>query len=93
MAAVTLGAFNTVSVPVSVTQLVTAARGHFYFSITNSGTGNLFVSDANTVGANATSYKVLAGATMPTFQVWGPSGAFVFVDVAGPISVMVIPRG
>jgi len=93
MAVQTLTPFSTVALALNTpTQLTVPGGGNCYYTIINLGTGNLYVSKLNTVGANATSMKIPANQPMLSLPVYGPTGLWVSADVAGSVSVAVLPR-
>jgi hypothetical protein len=91
-APVTLTPFSTVAVPVTPLQLIASGYAHYYLTIVNTGTGIVYVSNMNTVGNNATSFALPAGATMPTFLIYSTTGIWVSAATAGPISVLLLPK-
>lgn len=89
----TLGLYNTVALAATTpVQLSPPGTGHYYLNIWNDGPGDLFVSNVNTAGANATSFKIGPALLMPPIPVFGPSGVWVASDQAGAISVALLPR-
>jgi hypothetical protein len=93
-APVTLTRFSTVAVPATALQLIAGGPyTSWYVTIVNATTGILYVSNLNTVGNNATSFALPAGATMPTFKINSTTGIWVAAATAGSISVMLTPLG
>jgi acyl CoA:acetate/3-ketoacid CoA transferase beta subunit len=92
----TLGLYNTVTlVATTPVQLLPPGTAHYFFEIYNDGPGHLYISNANTVGANATSFALATGQTI-TLPVMGgtdvSSGVWVASDQAGTASVAMLPR-
>lgn len=93
LAATQLGPYNTITLAASTPQQLVGPAGHYNLTIYNSGTGALYISGANTVGANATSFALPANLSV-TIVVWGTTGIWVSSGAAaGSASVLLAPRG
>jgi hypothetical protein len=85
-----LGTYNTVTLGANTaTQLTPPGPGNYVLYLLNSvAAGKLYISDKNTVGANATSFMLPTGVYAPAIPVQG--SVWVNSDTAGPISVLCV---
>lgn len=90
---VVLNPFNNLSVGVGTQyNLVAAGPGHYTFNILNTGTAEIAISNAATVGmADPASYLLPPNLSV-ALTVWGPSGLWVAAGAAETISVALIPK-
>jgi hypothetical protein len=96
MATVTvpLQPYNTVTlVAGSVYHLTAPSPGHYYINILNSGTGNIAISKASTVGtADPNSYTLPPNLSYTAFA-YGPDGIWIAAAAGGgSASVALVPR-
>lgn len=88
-----LTAYNTIALAASTPLQLTAPAGHWNLTMYNASAGALYISNANTVGANATSFSLPANQPI-TITIWGPTGVWVSSGAAtGTVSAMLQPRG
>ena len=88
-----LKAYNSVTLASGTPQQLTAPTGHYNLTLFNTSTGAIYISDSNSVGANATSFDLPTNMAM-TITIWGPTGVWVSSGAAaGTVSAMLQPRG
>lgn len=94
MAVINLSAFNTITLAASTPDnLVAPLSGRYDLTLLNAGTAAIYVSDSNTVGANATSFELPPNLAI-TVVVFGPTGIWVNAGgTAGLVSALLQPRG
>lgn len=92
---IALSPFNNLSLVVGDQyNLVSAVKGHFYFSILNVGAGNVAISNANTVAtSDPASYDLPPNLSLSPLA-YGPDGVWVACGAGGgaAISVALVPR-
>lgn len=90
---VVLGPFNSVSLVLgNQYNLVAGGPGNYYFNVLNVGTGNIAISNANTVGLSDPASYMLPPNLSFSPLAWGPDGIWVAAGAAELISVALVPR-
>jgi hypothetical protein len=83
------GRYNTITLAVNTpVQITPPTGGHFNYYFQN-GAGHLYISNANTVGANATSFTVGPNLTSPPMMV-SSNKLWIASDTAGPVSLLCV---
>lgn len=90
---VVLKPFNNVALATgNAYNLVAPGSGHYYFSILNLGTGDVAISNANTVSATDPGSYLLPPNLSLSPLAWGTTGVWVAAAAAESISVALLPR-
>lgn len=90
---VVLGPFNSISLVLGDQyNLVAGGAGNYYFSVLNTGNGNIAISNANTVALSDPASYMLPPNLSFSPLAWGPSGIWVAAGAAELISVALIPQ-
>jgi hypothetical protein len=85
-----LGTYNSITLAINTpVQITPPGTGDYVLVLLNTTTGNLFISNTNGVGANATSFKVPTNLYSPTLS--ASSTIWIACDVAGTISAYCTP--
>lgn len=93
LAVTQLGPFNTITLASGTPQQLVGPAGHYNLTLFNSGANPVYISGANTVGANATSFALPINMSV-TMVVWGATGVWVSSGAAaGSVSALLQPRG
>lgn len=81
----TLGTYNSITLAINTpVQITPPGTGRYVVSFLNTAGGNLYISDLNNAGNNATSFKLPAGLYSPTVS--ASSALWIASDAAGTVS-------
>ena len=93
MAVINLAPFNTITLGASTAnQLVGPGTGRYNLTLLNTGTAAIYISNSNSVAANATSFALPPNLAF-TVVITGQTGIWVNAGgTAGSVSALLAPR-